>query len=48
MFQYRPDSPQLKRNVISSVANSVNELPHELSNDLRSRMLGNQEILGES
>ena len=42
------DSPQVKRNVISSIANLVYELPHELPNDLRLRVLGNKEILGES
>ena len=48
MFKYRPDSPQVKRNVISSIANMVYELPHELPNDLRLRILGNKEILGKS
>ena len=31
-----------------SVANLVYELPHELPNDLRLRILGNKEILGKS
>ena len=35
MFQYRPDEPQVKRNMISSKANLVYELPHALANDLR-------------
>ena len=48
MFYHRPDSPQVKRNVISSIANLVYELPHELPNDLRLRILGNKEILGKS
>ena len=48
MFQYRPDSPQVKRNVISCIANLVYELPHELPNDLRLKTLGNKEILRKS
>ena len=47
MFQYRSDQPQVKRNVIPSIANLVQELPHELPNDLRVRILGNIEILGK-
>ena len=35
MFQYRPDQPQVKQNMISSKANLVYELPHALPNDLR-------------
>ena len=45
IFQYRSDSSQVKRNLISIVANFAYELPHELLNDLRLRILGNQEIL---
>ena len=41
----RSQSPQVKRYLTSSIANSVHKLPHELSNDLRVRILGNQEIL---
>ena len=41
MFYYRPDEPQVKRNVISSKVNLVYALPHELPNDLRLRILGN-------
>ena len=37
-----------KANVISSIANLVNELPHELQDDLRLRILGKKEILGKS
>ena len=37
ILQYRSDSPQVKRNLISSIANLVYELPHELPNDLRLR-----------
>ena len=48
MFQYRPNQPQVKRNVISSIANLLYELPHELLNDLRLMILGNKEILGKS
>ena len=48
MFLYRLDQPQVKRNVISSIANMVYELPHELPNNLRLRILGNKEILGKS
>ena len=35
MFQCKSDQPQIKRNVISIIANLVYELPLELSNDLR-------------
>ena len=35
IFQYRSDSPQVKRNLITSIANLVYELPHELPNYLR-------------
>ena len=38
---HRFDSPQVKRNLISSIANLVYELFHELPNDLRLRFLGN-------
>ena len=41
IFQYRYDSPQVKRNFIYSIANVVYELPHEFPNDLRLRKLGN-------
>ena len=41
MFQYRSESPQVKRNLISSITNLV----YELSNDLKPRILGNQEKL---
>ena len=34
--------------MISSIANLVPELPHELPKDLRLTILGNQEILGKS
>ena len=48
IFQYRSDSPQVEGNLISSIANLVYELPHELPNKLRRRILGEQEILGKS
>ena len=34
--------------MISSTENLVYELPHELPNDFRLRILGNKEILGKS
>ena len=48
MFFYRPDEPQVKRNVISCTKNVVYELPHELANNLRLRILGKKEILTKS
>ena len=39
------ESPQVKQYLISSITNLVHELPHKLPNDLRLRILGNQEIL---
>ena len=45
IISLRSDSPQVKRYLISSITNWVHELPHELPNDLRLRILGNQEIL---
>ena len=48
MFQYRSYQPQVKRNLISSISNLVYELPHELPNDLRLKILGNEEIFGKS
>ena len=39
MFQYRSDSPQVKRYLISSIANLVDHVPDVL--DLGSRKLGN-------
>ena len=48
IFQYRPDEPKVKRNVISRKANLVYELPHALPNDLRLRVLGKKKILGKS
>ena len=45
MFEYDSDSPQVKRNLISTVTNLEYELPHELLNGLRPTILGNQEML---
>ena len=42
------DSPQVKVNLISSLANLAFELPHELPNNLKLRILENQEILQKS
>ena len=39
------DSPQVKGNLISSITILVYELPHELPNDLRLKILRVQEIL---
>ena len=40
-------SPQVKRCAIITYKHSIYELPHELPNDIRVRMLGNEEILGK-
>ena len=39
------ESPQVKRYLISGTTNLVHELPHDLPNSLRLRILGNYEIL---
>ena len=41
IIYYRSDPPQVKLNLISSTANLIYKLPHELPNDLRCRILGN-------
>ena len=41
-------SPQVKQRLIISNKHGIYELPHELPNDLRLRILGNKEILGKS
>ena len=41
LYDILVNSRQVKRNLISSIANLVRELPHELPNDLRLRILGN-------
>ena len=41
-------SPQVKRIVIISNKHGIYELPHELPDDLRLRILGNYEILRRS
>ena len=33
MFHFRPDSQQVKRNLISDITNLVYEVPHKLQND---------------
>ena len=38
MIQYKFDLPQLKRDLISSVADFISELSHEWPNDLRFRI----------
>ena len=48
MFKYKKDQAEIKRNVISSKANLVYELAHQLLNDLRLSMLGNKETFGKS
>ena len=40
-------SPQLKRCAIITYKHEIYELPHELPNDLRLRILGNYEISGK-
>ena len=40
-------SPQIKRWAIITYKHGVYELPHELPNDLRLRILGNSEISGK-
>ena len=42
------DSPQVKRNFMSSITNLVYELSHELPNNLRFKTSGNLEILEKS
>ena len=41
-------SPQVKRCTIITYKHGIYELPHELPNDLRLRVLGNKEISGKS
>ena len=40
-------SPQVKRCAIITYKHGVYHLPHELLNDLRFRILGNQQISGQ-
>ena len=35
VFQYRSDSSQVKRNLLSGITNLIYELSHDLPNDLR-------------
>ena len=39
------DSPQVKRNLMSSIANLVYKLPYNLQKDLRLKTWGKQEII---
>ena len=48
MFQYRFNSLQVKRELISTMKKFVYELPQELPSDVKLRILGDQEILGKS
>ena len=45
IIQHRSEQPQVKRYLISSITSLVDELPHELLNELGLRILGNYEIL---
>ena len=40
-------SPEVKRLAIITYKHGIYELPHELPNDLRLEILGNEEILGK-
>ena len=42
------DSPQVKWDLISSIINFVYKMPHELSNNLRLRKLGNNRKISKS
>ena len=44
IFHYKPNWPQVKRNLVSSIANLVYQMPCEFPNVLRLRILGNKEI----
>ena len=41
IISFRCQSPRVNRYLISSITNLVHELPYELSNELRLRILGN-------
>ena len=47
-LQYRSNSPQVKRNMMPSIANLVYELPNDFLKDFRLRILKNKKILGKS
>ena len=47
IIQHRSESRQIKRCLISSITNLVHDLSQQLPNDIRLRILGNQEILEE-
>ena len=46
LVQTQLTTSKAKRDI--SIANLVNELPHEFPDDLRLRILGNKEMLGKS
>ena len=48
IFEYKPDQPKVKQNVISSKRNLVYEVRHETPNDFAIRLLRKKEILGKS
>ena len=48
IFTYRSDSPQINRKLMSSIANLAYKLPHELLNNLRLRILGNEKMIEKS
>ena len=41
-------SPQVKKCAVITYKHSICEFPHELPNNLRLRILGNEEILGNT
>ena len=47
MFYQISLSPQVKRCAIITYKHGIYKLPHELRNDLRLRILGNEEISGK-
>ena len=48
MFYQISLSPQVKQWAIITYKHGIYELPHELPNNLRLKILGNKEILGKS
>lgn len=48
VFQYKFGLSQVKLEMIGSILESVNELPHEFTNGLEIRIQGNQENLENS
>ena len=47
MFSCKFDLPQVKQNLISSVANFICKLPHEFLHDVILRILGNKKIISK-